>query len=553
MDPRTRDAETRGTRGGEGVAASSAVVTGLTLLAHPERWRVGDRIALPVLAAGHEVRLSRLEPVFTSPDGQRPRPLASTHLSRQPIVLRGGSRGSAQEGSITLDPGSGRTPLVVDGSPCETPITLAAEAIRRGVTLELGHRVVLLLHVFDPTPPPRTDPLGLVGASTAIVRLRQEVERVAEREVPVLLRGETGTGKELVAQALHDRSPRRRGPFVAVNMASLPPSLAAANLFGSVKGAFTGATQSQTGYFRRADGGTLFLDEIGEAPVEIQALLLRALETGEVVPVGAVDPVAVDVRVVTATDLDLEAAITEGRFRSPLLHRIAGYTIRIPPLRERRDDVGRLLFHFLDQEMETVVGSVEDLAGMATADDRPWPPTEVVARLARHDWPGNVRQLRNVARWLAIRGPEGDLSDALEGLLATESDPARKSVEPPTTPAASQTRSPASAGPLRRAPASVGDDELLSALEANGWRIKPTADQLRISRTSLYALIDRCPRIRRAGDLDAEELGAALSQTGGDLDAMSRRLQVSPQGLRQRLQELGLGPGPSTPPSPSTA
>jgi two-component system nitrogen regulation response regulator GlnG len=168
----------------------------------------------------------------------------------------------------------------------------------------------------------------------------------------VLLRGETGTGKELAARALHDAGPRRRRGFLAVNMGAVPPTLAAAELFGAARGAFTGADQKRIGYFTRADGGTLFLDEIGETPAEVQILLLRALDNREIQPVGGGDPQPVDVRLIAATDADLEGAMAAVRFRSTLLHRLSGYEIFLPQLRDRREDFGRLFLHFLSQELE---------------------------------------------------------------------------------------------------------------------------------------------------------------------------------------------------------
>src|SRR6185369_2634420 len=186
----------------------------------------------------------------------------------------------------------------------------------------------------------------------------------------------------------------------AVNMGAIPPALAAAELFGAARGAFTGADQRRTGYFSQAHGGTLFLDEIGETPPEVQVLLLRALETGEIQPVGAEAPRRVDVRVLAATDADLEEAIAAGRFRFSLFKRQTAYEIRLPALRERREDFGQLFFSFLRQELEAL-GEAGRLDDPGPRGD-PWLPAPLVARLAAADWPGNVRQLRNAARQIAI-------------------------------------------------------------------------------------------------------------------------------------------------------
>ena len=174
-----------------------------------------------------------------------------------------------------------------------------------------------------------------------------------------------------------------------------PPTLAASELFGHVEGAFSGARGRNVGYFGRADGGTLFLDEIGETPVDVQPTPLRALESGEVQQIGARGVRRVDVRLIAATDADLEGMARAGSFRAPLIYRLATHEIRIPPLRERHDDIGRLLRHFLADEL-TKAGRVDELRRPPTQD--PWLPGPVVERLACYDWPGNVRQLRNVSR-----------------------------------------------------------------------------------------------------------------------------------------------------------
>ena len=358
-------------------------------------------------------------------------------------------------------------------------------------------------------------------------RLRTEIQLVADLTVPVLIRGETGTGKELVARALHAASPRRRGPFVSINLGAIPPSLAASELFGAARGAFTGSVQSQDGYFRRAHGGTLFLDEVGETPQEVQASLLRALETGEIQPVGAQTVQRVDVRLVAATDADLEQRVEGGLFRAPLLHRLAGYSVWLPPLRERRDDIARLLVHFLREEL-AALGEPDRLE--ASSFERLWMPPSLMARLVRSDWPGNVRQLRNAVRQLAIgsRGlPQLQASPGLESLLSGS-----RPVEPQPSV------QPVAGG--RRKPSEVSQEELLAALRANRWRLKSTAEQLGISRPSLYVLIERCPAIRKAGDLPVDEILRCHQECNGDLDAMVERLMVSRDALHRRVRELGL-------------
>lgn len=497
---------------------------GLTLLYHPDLERVGERLALPQLEGGREILLSRLEPEFSQPGQGLLRPLADTHVSRRPLRLA-----PAEEGGVSLRASSRGPRIVADGRPFSGERTFSREDLERGVVLLLAERVVLLLHTLDPSPPEDVPHFGLVGESRAMLGLRRAMARVADLPVPVLLRGETGTGKELVARALHHASPRRGGPYVTVNMAAIPPALAASELFGSAKGAFTGADRPQAGYFSRAETGSLFLDEVGEMPPEVQNLLLRALETREIQPVGAETVRRVNVRLIAATDSDLEAAISEGRFRAPLLHRLSSYEIRLPPLRQRRDDLGRLLLHFLRSELATV-GEGHRLQPGREAG-RPWLPAPLVAQLAALAWPGNVRQLKNVAREMAIgsRGREQvSGGPQLERLLQP---PGRS---PPAAVTAPERKPP------RRRPSEIGEEELVAALRAHRFRLKPTASELGLSRSSLYDLIDRFPRVRRAADLGRDELAACLKRCGGDLDAMVDELEVSKDGIRQRLRSLGL-------------
>ncbi|MEE8524296.1 MAG: sigma 54-interacting transcriptional regulator, partial [Thermoanaerobaculia bacterium] len=318
---------------------------------------------------------------------------------------------------------------------------------------------------------------------------------------------------------------RRDKPFVAVNMAALSPALAAAELFGVVRGAYTGADRRRQGLFARAHGGTLFLDEIGETPPEVQTLLLRAIETGEIRPVGSEETRQVDVRLISATDVDLEAAIAAERFRAPLLHRIAGFDLRLPPLRGRRDDFGRLFLHFLCQELEAV-GEGHRLEGSASV---PWLPAEIVARLASYDWPGNVRQLLNVTRQIVItsRGEEqARLPETVEMLLAAAPGPAPSGGDVPPR--------------SRHKPSELTDADLIAVLRSHRFNLRATAAALQISRTSLYARIEKCPRIRKPADLDRGEIEASLERAGGDVDAAAAGLEVSSLGLKRRLKELGL-------------
>jgi two-component system response regulator HydG len=236
---------------------------------------------------------------------------------------------------------------------------------------------------------------GIIGSSAAIRRIMATIRQVAPSNIPVLITGESGTGKELVARAIHDNSPRVKKPFKPVNCAGLSASILESELFGHVKGAFTGAEKDRQGVFEYADGGTLFLDEIGDMPLEMQAKLLRVLESGEIVRVGSNEPRHVDVRLISATNHDVESLSKQGRFRTDLLFRIKGVHVLLPPLRERRDDIPLLVRHYIDR----FAGQMS--RGAIRIDD------EAMLCLVQHDWPGNVRQLINVAQNLVLLATEG--------------------------------------------------------------------------------------------------------------------------------------------------
>jgi transcriptional regulator with GAF, ATPase, and Fis domain len=225
---------------------------------------------------------------------------------------------------------------------------------------------------------------GIVGQSAALRKALLQVEQVAPTGVRVLLLGETGTGKELLARALHARSPRHARPMVALNCAALPPTLVESELFGHEKGAYTGALTQQAGRFERADGSTLFLDEVGELPLETQAKLLRVLQDGRFERLGGGATLRADVRVVAASNCDLARAVRKGKFRDDLYYRLNVFPIRVPPLRERREDIPLLVWAFVKELAPAMGKTIESI------------PPGVLEALQRYDWPGNVRELRNV-------------------------------------------------------------------------------------------------------------------------------------------------------------
>lgn len=413
----------------------------LTILAHPDASRVGAQVWLE----GSQVDLSRLEPVFG--DGQ---PLRDRHLSRSPVrLLPAGTLG------VTFSARDTSTALEVEGQAVASSLTVPWEAVDAGVVVTLAGRVALVL-VRRPEPEPTAD-LGLLGVSAAIERVRREILQVADLDVLVLVRGESGVGKERVAAAIHAASPRVARRCVAVNMAAVPPSLAASELFGHTQGAFSGAGAARDGHFVHAHRGTLFLDEVGDTPSDVQPMLLRVLETREVRPVGSDVARLVDVRVIAATDASLEARVSSGRFRAPLLHRLAEFQIWVPPLRQRREDIGVLASAFAAEERVRV------------GDPPRWGlPAPLVARWARLAWPGNVRELHNSVRQLVIRN---------RGRESIVWDEVAVGARPPDRSA-------------RRA-ADLSADEVRDRLEAVGWQVKQAAAELGVSRAALYRRMEK--------------------------------------------------------------
>jgi transcriptional regulator with GAF, ATPase, and Fis domain len=295
----------------------------------------------------------------------------------------------------------------------------------------------------------------IVGTSLALGRMLAQVEQVAPTDVPVLLLGETGTGKDLVARALHDRSLRRERPFVIVNCAALPATLVESELFGHEKGAFTGAVQRTIGRFEVAHGGTLFLDEIGELPPEVQAKLLRVLQTGEFERLGSAKTTRVDVRLIAATNRDLEREVREGRFRADLFYRLSVFPISLPPLRERSEDIPLLVWHFIGRRQAGLGRSVKRV------------PERLMRAFAAYAWPGNVRELENLVDRALIMTTGETLA----------ADPAFLEAAPVKPPVGPQ----ASLAEAERA-------HIRAVLDECGWRISGkgnAAERLGLKRSTL--------------------------------------------------------------------
>ncbi|HUJ63193.1 MAG TPA: sigma-54 dependent transcriptional regulator [Kofleriaceae bacterium] len=323
---------------------------------------------------------------------------------------------------------------------------------------------------------PATTPTAtsLVGASAAMRKLAAAIEQVAVHDVSVLLRGESGTGKEVVARALHERSPRRGQPFVAVNCSAIPETLIDSELFGHTRGAFTGATADRPGVFVEADRGTLFLDEIGDMPMHVQARLLRVLQESEVRSIGASGSRKIDVRVIAATNVDLEAAIAQQRFRQDLFYRLHVVTLELPPLRERRDDIPLLAAHFLHKH-----------GGGSPPQFTP----EALDAIAAFDWPGNVRELENAVLHALAFQREGTIAiDALPAYLNVR---ASGTVPLPRVPEVIVDELLPLTEAKRRVNATFERAYLIKVLEIGNGSISEAARIAGIDRTNLRRLLKR--------------------------------------------------------------
>ncbi|KPL28398.1 MAG: nitrogen regulation protein NR(I) [Acidithiobacillales bacterium SM1_46] len=324
----------------------------------------------------------------------------------------------------------------------------------------------------------------ILGAAPSMQEVFRAIGRLSGSHLSVLINGESGTGKELVARALHNHSPRADKPFIAINIAAIPNELLESELFGHEKGAFTGAMQQRRGRFEQASGGTLFLDEIGDMPADLQTRLLRVLQDGKFYRVGGHDQITTDVRIIAATNQNLEKRVAEGRFREDLFHRLNVIRIHLPPLRERREDIPTLARHFLRQSAKELGVEAKQLAA------------ETEEFLSHLPWPGNVRQLENTCRWLMVMAPGQvvRIEDLPPELRADESE----------------------------APADAWEETLRASIEQ------------RLSRGEQNIFPDINAHFERV------LIEAALRATGGRKQDAARRLGWGRNTLARKLKELQL-------------
>ena len=473
----------------------------LTIACHPNAERVGMLAPLVALIESGTAVLNRDEPIFFTPGSSVGRGVDHRGISRDPVL----AIQSAGKGALELRRLSPTAHIELNGKPFTGARAITSDDLTTGLVLTVAHQFVFVLHAVH-FPVTRSPSLGILGAGDAIEDVRRTITRVADLRAPILIRGESGTGKELVASALHENSRRRAKPFIAVNVASLRHERAAADLFGYERGAFTGATQSHDGYFRAANGGTLFLDEIGDLPLDVQPTLLRVLQDYKVQPLGTSTARQVDVRLVMATDVNLEDAVAAGRLDNAFYNRLtSGLAISLPPLRARREDIGLLLVAFLRKYLAE--------SGLTSRLDEPPPDTahwldaRAVAAISMFPWPGNAHSLNGLARNLAVHSTDRKfksfefVADYLEDQVAL-------------LPQGSSS--------------DVTDEPILAALDQAGWNMSRAAKVLGINRSSLSRRLAKDRPVQLLAKTSLGELQRRLRAVGGDLRALSAETSASP-------------------------
>ncbi len=364
--------------------------------------------------------------------------------------------------------------------------------------------------------------VGIVGRSVQIEEILEAVLQVAPTEVPILIEGESGTGKDIIARAIHYASRRRRNAYVAINCASLAEGVLESELFGHERGAFTGAVAQRSGVFERADKGTIFLDEVGEMSANMQVRLLRVLESGEIIRVGGVKSFRVDVRVVAATNRSLSAAVREGRFRQDLYYRLKGVSVYLPPLRERKDDIPILCDHFLREAAEDTAKTIRGIE------------KDGLAKLVSYPWPGNIRELRNVIDTAVVLAPEGKITAALvDSQLGGETRP-RGTASP-------------GAAPQNEGRGGAGDDLRVDPRDASGRARAALARETGVGGQAARddeGGVPRGPRrtrrVQPLSSLEREAIREALRSTDGNRRKAADLLGISERTLYRKIKEYGL-------------
>ena len=403
--------------------------------------------------------------------------------------------------------------------------------------VELIHRAVAESQREEVAAEQQTVAPEMLGQAPAMQDVFRAIGRLSQSNVTVLITGESGSGKELVARALHKHSPRAGGPFVAINTAAIPKDLLESELFGHERGAFTGAQTMRRGRFEQADGGTLFLDEIGDMPFDLQTRLLRVLSDGQFYRVGGHSAVKTNARVIAATHQNLEQRVKDGSFREDLFHRLNVIRLRLPPLRERRADVPALARHFLQQSARQLGVEPKRFADAA------------LARLAGFDFPGNVRQLENICHWLTVMAPAQviEFKDLPPEVLGAAQLPvADRALETIETIAASAVSMPMEAdfAAISQAPVEPLDTGALPApvppAAPDGWPQGLRAEAMRLLASGQPGVWDQLMH-----QVETQLIEAALVTTRGRRIEAAQRLGIGRNTITRKIQELGLDDEPA--------
>ena len=501
------------------MTAGVSPLLALTIIWHPDHSRIGAQF-IGGTSAG-VVELSRFLPLFRKPGGDG---LALGHggVSRDPVrIVRDEANG------LEIHLPASRMVLELNAGQIHETHYLSAQQIENGQILGLGRTILVCLHWMHCLP--KNNPVaGLLGVGSAAIIARDQIRQVAGTDLAVLLLGETGTGKEIAARALHALSKRSSAAMITVNMAALNGSLAAADLFGADKGAYTGAQTARKGLFAEAEGATLFLDEIGNAPASVQPMLLRVLEGGQYRPLGAQKDQRSNARIIAATDQDLDSET----FNQALLRRLETFVIHLPPVRARREDIGVLLVHFL------TTGALVNNPATSL-------PTSFISEVACYDWPGNIRQLAHVlkrAMFVLQRGEIPALASLVNAVPYRSTSIITSSVITAATnvEAAVAMPSPLPMAVPRKKLTGLSEAEVLEAMEENEWYIQAAAQQLGISRPSMYKLLETHSQIRRVEQIELEEIRRSLAASAGDVERCAALLKTPSEALRRHLRGLGL-------------
>lgn len=521
---------------------ASTTAWSVVVVFHPEASCTGAKSVLPV--DEEFPTFGRDAPAFTKSLGEAVATLADPHISREAFTLR------RHAGTWVIERAPGSSLVRINGCALDDARELGPAECAAGITVTLAHRIVLFLRLEELQRNALVDasiPSSLIGVSSRWQALLCAVGRAAESQKDVLILGPTGSGKELIARAIHAMRHSDPAPWVAVNMPALPADLAAASLFGVRRGAYTGADKSRPGLFQQAAGGTLFLDEIGDTADSVQPVLLRALQEREVQVVGGA-PETVALQVIAATEIDPDAV--DSRLRPALRHRLAGHELRVPPLDQRKEDIGVLVQAFLEAEGEhDVQWMPENASGAHIAA---W--ARCIESLTLRAWPGNVRELEHIVSQIHTDSRGLPVLPARRMTLEESADDTQ--YDTASSSPQSETLHMSEAAPLISSPliersqleskpaplalSSMSDEDFLAHWARCNYEVAATARALSVSRAAVYRKLRTIDACRLAADVPLGELLSMLDQCRGDLRDTASQLKVSKRGLESRLRLAGI-------------